>query len=135
VIALLRVRSRPAFTLIESIVVLSIVAVLITSFTFMKRPEKQTWSRFEREFKEAYMLARQKQVGSQEAFYIAAKDEYINVDGRMVRAPAEWLFGKRTIRCKVFTMVPTSIALFNAETMRRRHIVFQLGGGTYHIET
>ncbi|MBC6499399.1 prepilin-type N-terminal cleavage/methylation domain-containing protein [Weissella confusa] len=42
--------------------------------------------------------------------------------------------GLRVIRCQVFTMAPISFALYNKETMRRRNVVFQLGGGTFHVD-
>ncbi|TGE74114.1 type II secretion system protein [Weissella confusa] len=128
-------RSRTAFTLIESIVVLGVMGMLVTSFTFMVRPDKQSWSKFEREFSEAFMVARQKQVGRNEAFYIQVQKEHVNVDGQIVRVPENWFGGEKVIRCQVFTMAPTSFSLYNKETMRRRNVVFQLGGGTYHVET
>ena len=81
----MQVRSRPAFTLVESVVVLGVMGVLITSFTLIPRSEKQTWSKFEREFNEAYMIARQRQVGRNEEFYI---DETIPPSGGLKRLGA-----------------------------------------------
>lgn len=129
------VRSRPAFTLIESIVVLGIISALVTGLSVLKRPETQTWAKFEREFSEAFMLARQKQVGLNETFYIKVRENYIDVDGQVVRTPTNWIGGRKTVRCQVFTMAPGSFSFYNKETMRRRNVVFQLGGGTFHVQT
>lgn len=131
----MQVRSRPAFTLVESVIVLGVMGVLITSFTLIPRSEKQTWSKFEREFNEAYMIARQKQVGRNEEFYIDVREDHVNVDGQVIQVPANWTGGLRVIRCQVFTMAPISFALYNKETMRRRNVVFQLGGGTFHVDS
>ncbi|MBJ7675505.1 hypothetical protein HAU38_04995 [Weissella confusa] len=80
------------------------------------------------------MIARQKQVGRNEEFYIDVREDHVNVDGQVIRVPANWTGGLRVIRCQVFTMAPISFALYNKETMRRRNVVFQLGGGTFHVD-
>ena len=110
----MQVRSRPAFTLVESVIVLGVMGVLITSFTLIPRSEKQ--------------------VGRNEEFYIDVREDHVNVDGQVIQVPANWTGGLRVIRCQVFTMAPISFALYNKETMRRRNVVFQLGGGTFHVD-
>lgn len=111
------------------------MGMLVTSFIFMVRPEKQSWSKFEREFSEAFMVARQKQVGLNETFYILVREKYVAVDGEVVKAPTNWIGGRKAIRCQVFTMAPVSFSFYNKETMRRRNVVFQLGGGTFHVQS